>query len=355
MRRKLLAIILILFFGGFYFFRYLNAPATKKGYVIQGKTFGSISYTIKFLSEEKKDLQTEVDKILNDINTTFSTYIPNSEISQFNQLDTTNRWLYQSSHFLPVLQYSKEVFENTNGAFDPTILPLVKAWGFTPNNKGEIDTVKLSSLQKAVGFEKLYFDSEGVKKSLNNIQLDFGAIAKGYGVDVVADYFKSIGIYDFMVEIGGEVACSGLKMNGKPWVIGVDHPVVENSEASKMILSLKLNNRSLATSGNYRNFFIKDGKRYVHTIDPRIGKPAYSDLLSASVLAENCTVADAYATAFMVLGFDESIAVLKKQKHLSAILIYEGSDGKLKISATPELEHVIQLVYSDISIEWIER
>lgn len=313
---------------------------TEKGGKVKvtGTTMGKIVYNVTYLDEQNRDLKQGIDSVLVAFNKALSTYIPSSEISAFNQGTEIK---FKSSYFYPVLAKSQEVFRNTNGAFDPTIGPLINAWGFG-FKKAKEGKIPVDSLKQFVGFDKyLKFDKQTLKKSKAGIVLDFSAIAKGYAVDVVGDYLASQQISNYAVEIGGEVRCSGKNSEGKTWLFGVKNPQYKegkNKAKSSVFSAIYLENRAMATSGNYENFYIKDGKKYAHTIDPVTGYPVEHSLLSASVLAQDCMTADAYATAFMVMGFEKAKEVLAKHKNLDAYLIYANDKGELKAYMTKGAE-----------------
>ena len=291
-----------------------------------GTTMGTIGYSIKYFNANGENYGLEIDSLLKVWNLSLSTYIPESEISRFNA--GTDCFKFESEYFLPVLKASKEVYENSNGAFDPTVGPLVNAWGFGPDNSMVPDSSAVDSLLQLVGFNKITFDDKKVCKDIPGIKLDFSAVAKGYAVDVVADFLESKGIKNLLVEIGGELLCRGTKNDGKPWRTAIEDPTVEVYER-KILAVAELKNRAVATSGNYRNYYVRDGVKYVHTIDPSSGYPISHTLLSASVFADKCMLADAYATAFMVLGIEKAKSVLSKNKSLDAYLIYSGENGEI--------------------------
>jgi thiamine biosynthesis lipoprotein len=307
---------------------------------LTGTTMGPIPYSIKYMDLEARNFQVEVDSLLEAFNNSLSTYIPSSEISRFNNEDYLE---FETEFFYPVLKASKEVFENTNGAFDPTIGPLVNAWGFGPNKKTKMDSSAVDSILQAVDFEKVIFDESEVKKQ-NGMSLDFSAIAKGNGIDVVANYLKQKEIKDYMVEIGGEVTCKGNSPNDTLWVIGIQKPVMQG-EVGGLFAKVWLENRSLATSGNYRNYYLEDGKIIAHTISPFTGYSISHNLLSASVFADNCTLADGYATACMVLGLEESKKLVDKIEGLDAFFIYNDEQGNYLSWASSGIEKYVELVY----------
>ncbi|MEQ8627968.1 FAD:protein FMN transferase [Ekhidna sp.] len=289
---------------------------------IQGQTMGTIIYNVKYVASEVEGLDAMISQELVDFNQSLSTYIPDSEISRLNKIGLL---AYESKFFYPVLKASKKVFEQTGGAFDPSIGPLVQAWGFgSDKNIPNLDAAKVDSLKGVIGFDRVSFDEENVSLP-SNFQLDFSAIAKGYAVDVVAELLEEKGIENYMVEIGGEVRCRGKNDLDKPWALGIEDPTVQSNE-QKLMAIVRLKDLSLATSGNYRNYYEKDGQIFAHIIDPRTGYSAKHNLLSASVFAPDCMTADAYATAFMVLGLEYSIEILKAQ-NLDAIFIYRSENG----------------------------
>ena len=291
---------------------------------VTGFTMGTIAYNVKFVGEAG-DLQSDIDLVLNALNQSLSTYISNSEISRLN---SEGQLSFESNYFYPVLQISKEVFLKTDQTFDPSIGPLVQAWGFGPDKKiPEMSQASVDSLMSIIGFGDVSFDEYSVSMP-KNYQLDFSAIAKGYAVDLVAELLEEKGIHNYMVEIGGEVRCKGMNEKNKTWTLGIEDPTVEKDER-RLYAVARLKDRSLATSGNYRNYYEKDGRIYAHIIDPRTGYSATHDLLSVSVFAADCMTADAYATAFMVLGMERSIEILEKDSNLDAIFIYQNDQGEL--------------------------
>lgn len=286
-----------------------------------GFTMGSIAYNIKYRTDQEFDMKFSVDSILTLFNQSLSTYDPTSEISTFNDLDTL---VFDDTYFLPILQSSKEVNKMTNGAFDPTIGIIVNEWGFGPSPGREPSPEKIDSLLEFVGYDKINFNSHFAYKK-SGVSIDFSAIAKGYAIDEVARFIDSRGIKNYMVEIGGEVRASGNNDKGKAWAIGIENPL-SGRESKEMMAIIELQNRAVATSGNYRNYFEKDGKVFAHIIDPRTGFTATHNLLSASVIMTSCMMADAYATAFMVLGVEKSLELAQSIEDLDVILIYREGD-----------------------------
>lgn len=294
-------------------------------YHITGQTMGTIIYNVKYVDEFAEGLDKEISDELVAFNQSLSTYIPTSEISTLNK---EGSFRFQSGFFLPVLQKSRDIYEKTDGTFDPSIGPLVQAWGFGPDKRiPDVDSAIVDSLRSIIGFDRVKFDEENVSLP-ENFQIDFSAIAKGYAVDVVAELLEERRIENYLVEIGGEVRCRGKNDEGKPWSLGIEDPTVSKDDQRLMAI-VRLKDLSLATSGNYRNYYEKDGKIFAHIIDPRTGYTANHNLLSASVFASDCMTADAYATAFMVLGLEYSKKIMNSQD-LDGILIYRSEDGTVE-------------------------
>ncbi len=306
---------------------------------VSGTTMGTIGYSVKYFNADGENFADELDTLLKVWNLSLSTYIPNSEISRFNQ--SGDCFVFESEYFLPVLKASKEVFTHSKGAFDPTVGPLVNAWGFGPDKSMVPDSASVDALLHNVGFNKIQFDNSKVCKESAGIKLDFSAIAKGYAVDVISDFLLAKGIENHLVEIGGELICKGTKNDGMPWRTAIEDPTVEVYER-KILAIAKLKDKAVATSGNYRNYYVRDGVKYVHTINPATGYPISHKLLSASVFADNCMIADAYATAFMVMGVEKAISLLAKNKTLDAYLIYSGDDGEIKTMITEGIANNIE-------------
>ena len=291
---------------------------------VSGLTMGTIVYNVKYKTLEPIDFKTQIDSVLKKFNESLSTYIPQSEISRLNQ---SGSLVFQDPVFYPVLLASKEVHAATEGAFDPTIGPLINAYGFGSDKTSKIlDQPLIDSLLQFVGFSKINFNPSLITLP-KGTYLDLSAVAKGYAVDVIADYLKSKNIEHAMVEIGGEVRTFGTNDRNEVWKIGIQDPLIESEEYQPPFAIVNLEDRSVATSGNYRNFYQISDKTYAHIIDPRTGNMSKKNILSASVFAPNCMLADAYATAFMVLGVETSMAILKADDRLDALLIYQGESS----------------------------
>jgi thiamine biosynthesis lipoprotein len=295
---------------------------------LTGSALGT-SYTIKHDSPISNDILTfDINKILEKINQSMSTYDSDSDISKINNG-------YQISvdpYFKEVYLKSLEVWTKTKGAFDPTVGSLVNAYGFGPN-KNDISSsldIKIDSLLELTGFDKIKLNEAGVLvKSNKNIILDFNAIAKGYSVDIISKYIEKQGAKNYLVEIGGEIMAKGLSpRNKQPWKIGISYPS-SNSPNTKNYTTYLLSDKAIATSGNYRHFKVDNltGKRIFHTIDPRTGKSVQSKILSTSVVALDCASADAWATGLMVLDLEEGLELIEKNSDLEALWIIENDNA----------------------------
>ncbi|XOD69102.1 MAG: FAD:protein FMN transferase [Flavobacteriales bacterium AspAUS03] len=293
----------------------------------KGNVFGTY-YRIKYLGNQ--DYMVAIDSLFKQFNRSLSTYVVDSDISKINRGDND---VLVDHYFKTVWAKSQEIFKISGGVFDPTLGILVNAWGFGQRTRDKIpDTMTLQRLMQHVGLEKVTLRNGKILKPKESF-LDFNGIAKGYAVDVIGQYLEKQGVKNYMIEIGGEISARGEKASGKPWVIGIEKPVENQDIGKNLILSLSLRDRALATSGNYRKFKTdpKTGKKYVHTIDYKTGRPVINNLLSVSTLAKNCMTADGYATTFMVLGIEGAKVLLKTHPELGieAYFIYVDETGKL--------------------------
>lgn len=288
----------------------------------QGMVFGTV-YSIKYQSD--RNLQKEIEAELQKVDNSLSMFNKQSVISRING----NEDVEADDMFAEVFGLARKISDDTGGAFDITVAPMVNIWGFGFKNGVMPSAHSIDSLRAIVGYGKVRMDGKRVVKDDKRIMLDCSAIAKGYGTDIVARFLKAKGIKNFMVEIGGEIVTSGISEARVPWRIGVTKPTDDSLNVNSEVQTvLNVTNKAMATSGNYRNFYYKDGKKYAHTIDPKTGYPVQHNILSATVLADDCATADAYATAFMVLGLDKAKAVLDRHPELMAYLIYADKDGK---------------------------
>ena len=307
----------------FIFLGLLSCTNSVKQQRNSGGVFGT-TYSIIYDSNE--DFQQEFEQIFNDINHSMSTYIPNSIISEVNN----NRITKIDTHFKTVFETSKRVFDETSGRFDPTIGAVVNAWDFGPEGKIEqLDSVKIKNLMQSVGLNKVSVEGFQIKKP-SATKIDFNAIAKGYGVDQIGYFLESNSISNFLVEIGGEIVCKGINSSkGTPWKIGIQNPNIESD--IPFLNSVELNNKAMATSGTYRKYKIdENGRRYTHIIDAKTGYPSRSNILSISVIAENCMAADAYATALQTMNLEELSNFLSNHPELKVYIIFENENKELE-------------------------
>ena len=318
-----------------------RASQTEPLVAFSGKTMGPIIYNVKYFDEALRDFQPEVDSLLNVFNLSLNTYIPQSEISRFNRGES---FRYQLPYFYEAINVSREVFDLTQGAFDPSIGPLINTWGFGYTEGVNKDSAVIDSIRMFIGMEKILFNKDSVWKKDPRVALDFSASAKGYGVDVVFEYLKNKGLTDIFVEIGGEVRVGGEnRQTGKPWQVGILHPNSDELNRYPMAI-VSLSDQAMATSGNYFNYHIIDGIKYSHTISPDTGYPIQHPLLSATVFADDCMRADALATALMVLGHEKAIALIESQAQYEGFLIYNDEKGQIQTYSSPGVASKIKLI-----------
>jgi len=289
---------------------------------ISGGIFGT-TYSIIYYGDT--NYSEAFDSIFEAINNSMSTYIPTSIISQLNQTES----LEIDAHFKTVFLASSAIFEDTEGAFDPTIGAVVNAWDFGPKGTiDQVDSLKIESLMQSVGLDKVQINRTKISKS-KATKLDFNAIAKGYGVDAIGLFLESKNIQNYLVEIGGEIRCKGINIRkGTPWTVGVQNPNL-NSEL-QFVDTVILSDESMATSGTYRKFKIDaQGRRYAHIIDTKTGFPSRTNILSVSVIAQDCMTADAYATALQTMPLNRLSDFLQNRPHLKAFVVYEDDSKTL--------------------------
>lgn len=306
-----------------------------------GEALGT-TYQVKYFSEEDLPIDKALDSIFERVNQSMSTYRKDSDISRLNRGDSLVK---VDSLFQEVFRLSEKVYRESGGFFDPTVGNLVNLYGFGPEKGArEIDSVKIDSIMRDVGLRKVKIAADGkVTKTSPNVYLDFNAIAKGYAIDLIGHYLESNGVENYLVELGGELLAKGENLSKEDhWMVGVDDPGQKADERT-LTAAVKLINRAMATSGNYRKNRTdpKTGKMYVHTVNPLTGYAEQSNVLSASVLAENCALADAYATAFMAMGLERSKQLLSKLDNVDAFLIYAKENGEMGRYATSGFEEVL--------------
>lgn len=308
---------------------------------VVGEALGT-TYQIKYYSSEDIELEKALDSIFERVNQSMSTYREDSDISRLNRGEA----VVVDTLFQRVFLLSRQVYEQSEGYFDPTVGNLVNLYGFGPEkDMVAVDSATVDSLMQFVGLDKIRISEEGkVEKEVEGIFLDFNAIAKGYAIDLVGHYLDSKDIENYLIELGGELLARGKNLDRQaPWMVGIDDPGQEEGERT-LTAAVVLINRAMATSGNYRKNRIdkETGKLFVHTVDPLTGYAQKNDLLSASVLAENCALADAYATAFMAMGFERSKELLEDLEAVDAFLIYAGEEGKVEEFSTDGFKEVLR-------------
>jgi thiamine biosynthesis lipoprotein len=302
-----------------------------------GETQGTY-YAVTYFEKDGINYQTEIDSLLHDFDLSVSMWVPQSIISKINRNEPMVK---ADGHFLGNFELSRKVYEKTNGAFDPTVAPLVNAWGFGFKDRMHVDKNVVDSLLPLVGFRNVKLVDNKVVKKDPHIQFDFNAVAQGYSVDLVVDFLKSNGVKACLVDIGGEVLAHGKKPDGNSWKVGIEKPKDNAAYGEGLKAIVKLENKALATSGSYRKFYEENGMRYSHTIDPKTGYPVQHSLLSVSVLADDCGAADAFATAFMVLGVNKSKKILEENPGLEAYFIYSDETGNLQTFVTKGFRKII--------------
>ena len=321
MKKLISILVLIAFFG--------CTEQEPKNIKLSGPIFGT-SFNIQYYSEANINFQKQFDSIFNVVNQSLSTYIDNSDISRLNRNELTE----VDNHFVNVFKASKRIYRLTEGIFDPTIGNVVNAWNFgAEKNKFLTDSITIDSLMRYVGLNRVgLIDNRTIKKP-KETYLEFNAIAKGYGIDVISNFLESQGIKNYLVDIGGDMRVSGINLEkNKGWSVGVDDPNFDGTQSYSKVITLK--DEAMATSGTYRKFKIDDnGNRYAHIIDAKTGYPTKTNILSVSVIAKDCMTADAYATAFQAMGIDKVSWFLNSHPELKVYFIYESEDKELKTLA----------------------
>lgn len=324
---------------------------------IEGETMGTY-YRVTFDDPGLEGAKQRVDSILRQLNLEVSTYIPQATISRFNQSDSLYNLgenpvdgavtAYSNSHFIENFKKATEVYYKTDGYFDATVMPLVNYWGFGYTEKRKVETVDslmIDSLLQYVGMEKVelqrFDDTDLLIKALPGVKLDFSALAKGYGVDLVGQLLSDNGVKHFLVDIGGETLAKGQSPRGDAWKLGINVPA-EGAAADEIQTTVPLQDRALATSGNYRNYYEVDGQKYSHTINAKTGYPERNTLLSASVFADDCMTADAYATAFMSMGVEKAKKLASELAGIQAYFIYGLPGGGMAVTYTDGLSELFK-------------
>lgn len=308
------------------FFLCYEFPKDKEYQHRDGLVFGTV-YSITYSNSDNQDLSQQITDALDAVNNSLSMFNKESVISKINN----NQPVVLDSLFLTVWEKGQYVSRCTDGAFDMTVAPLVDLWGFGLKNREKVESVAVDSVRQYVGYELAVLTDGVISKSYPEMRIDAGAIAKGYACDVVADTLEAYGCTDFCIEIGGELVVKGVNPKGANWHIAINKPLEDSLCLNREIQDvIELTNCGMATSGNYRNYYEMDGKKYSHTIDPRTGYPVQHSLLSATIVAPDCMTADAWATACMVGGLENAKVWVKDNPEIKGYFIYE-EDGVLKV------------------------
>ncbi|MCK9398962.1 MAG: FAD:protein FMN transferase [Bacteroidales bacterium] len=319
-------------------FSLLSCTSEQKKVMFQGQTQGTY-YAVTYFDTEGRNFQPQIDSILKAFDLSVSMWVPESIISRINNGDSL---VQPDNWFIDIFKRSQEIAAKTGGAFDCTVGPLVNAWGFGFKGKMKMDQAKVDSLLQYIGFRKVSLDNQNRILKPAGIRFDFNAIAQGYAVDVLGNYLVSQGIKNYLIDIGGEVLGKGAKTDGQPWLVGIENPATDSLSERTINTKVKLTEKALATSGNYRKYYEENGIRYSHTIDPHTGYPVRHSLLSVSVLAGDCATADGYATAFMVMGFEKARDFVENEPAMEAFFIVSGEVGTYKTYATKGFEEIIE-------------
>jgi FAD:protein FMN transferase len=299
----------------------------------RGVVFGTY-YSVAYYSPDGRSYQASIDSLFGDFNQSVSYYDPNSVVSRINRNETT----LGDDYFITVLRKSLEIAEITSGAFDPTVSPLVNAWGFGFTDKMSLTNARIDSLKSITGFKRVSINNSHISKEIPEIQFDFNAIAKGYAADLAGLLLEKHGLESYMVEIGGDLVARGLKPDGTGWRIGLEKPSKNMYESQEWAFLVEMHDKAVATSGSYRKYYEEGGQRFSHTIDPQTGRPVNHNLLSVSVFADDCMTADALATAFMVMGFEKSKEFVESRSDLQAFFIFSTGIDTYDTYTTPGLK-----------------
>jgi len=308
-----------------------------------GLTQGT-TYHIVYESPDSSNYHKAIDSLLIEFDFSLSTYNENSLISAINMSDTGG---FVDNHFKNVYLQALETHYASKKMFDITIAPLISAYGFGPGKPIALDSAKVDSMLQYIGMDNIKLDGNKLSKYNQRVKMDVNALAQGYSVDLLAAFLNEKGIQNYLVEIGGEVIARGQK-GDKLWRVGIDKPIEGNFNPGENLQAIvQLQNKALATSGNYRKYHEENGKKLVHTINPLTGYPEQHNLLSATILSSSCMTADAYATACMLIGTEESKKLLNKNTELEGYLIYSTDDGQFATYKTPGFDQ--WLVEEDVS------
>jgi FAD:protein FMN transferase len=322
---KYFTVILLLLF----FFAPL-AQAQKEAVKINGFTQGT-TYAVTYYDNQGRDFTAEIEKLLKDFDHSLSLWDPTSVICRVNNNDSS---VILDEYFISCFNKSQQTSIESGGAFDATVQPLVSLWGFLLNKKGEITKKTIDSILSFVGYTKVELKDGKIIKKDPRLRLDFNGIAQGYSVDIISAFLASKGISSYLVEIGGEVYGRNKKPNGINWKVGIEQPLDNDENENPLKAIVIIENKGMTTAGNYRKFYVENGIKYAHTIDPSTGYPTKNTLLSVTVLADDAFTADAFDTALLVMGLEKAKKYLNKHPELQAYLIYSDKKGKYKTFKT---------------------
>jgi thiamine biosynthesis lipoprotein len=320
---------------------FLSACSGKKElkiYKMSGSAQGTY-YAITYCADNNENLQPAVDSLLRQFDRSVSSYLPNSLISRMNNNDTT---VVADQIYETIFKKAMEVSVASDGAFDITVGPLVNAWGFGFSKKANVDQAMVDSLLPLVGYRKVQLINGKLIKTDPRIRVDFDALAQGYTSDWLAQYFESKGIHDYLIDVGGEVLGRGFKPDGQLWSVAIEMPARNSEDERKIQSILSLKDMAISTSGSYRKYYEENGARYSHFIDPSTGFPVKHNLLSVSVLANDCITADAYATTFMVMGLEKSKIFLANHPEIQCYFISDDQKGGFAIYYTPGFDQLLR-------------
>ncbi|MDD2412393.1 MAG: FAD:protein FMN transferase [Bacteroidales bacterium] len=328
MKKTLFALFIVLISG--------SCQQKEKQYLIkfEGEAQGTY-YSITYYDSQNRNLQTEIDSLLDAFNFIASVYEENSILSKINR----NEEVELNDDFIELFNMAQDISIATEGAFDVTIGPLINAWGFGPNRKDTLPISEIKNIKNIIGFKKVSIQNNRLIKENPEIILNYNAIAQGFSTDIICRFLESKEIYNYLVDVGGEIMAKGHKASNEEWTVGIEKPADDKFSDRTVFAKISITNRAIATSGNYRKYYERDGKKYSHTIDPHSGFPVVHNLLSATVVADNAGMADGYATAFMVMGMEKALDFLKNNpdKKIDAYFIYTDEIGTLRSFATENL------------------
>jgi len=306
-------------------------------FIKTGEAQGSY-YQITYFDSLNRDFGEQIDSLLIAFDKSCSNYQPTSIISKVNH----NEEVALDDLFIGNFKMAQQISKETQGDFDITVRPLVELWGFGLKHSDSVSDAEVDSIMHFIGYQKVRLENGRIVKDDPRMMIDYNAIAQGYSVDVMANFLRSKGLKYFLVDIGGELYANETKVGGAPWKVGIERPKDGEKYGENLSAILSLRNKGLATSGNYRKYYIKDGVKYAHTIDPHTGYPVQHTLLSATVVAPTAGLADGYATAFMVMGVNKAKLILKHHPELQAFLIYSDENGKFKAYVSPGLNDMLE-------------